>query len=169
MIRYYKYTIFSFLNMSNYTISNIKMNNSFSLQKIQKTSNLDANSVSKQYKLNLMADFMRMKYENPKLKQSQIANQLDYSTSTVQRYRNDVNIVSPYRIQPNNFNKRANKASNTNFDIKSYPDSDVKRPRLTSNDLETIQTNTKSNQKNRHVLKAGSIHESIEINDEYLE
>ena len=29
-----------------------------------------------------MADFMRMKYESPKLKQSQIANQLGYSNKT---------------------------------------------------------------------------------------
>ena len=52
------------------------MKNSFSLQQIQKTSNLDANSISRQYKLNLMADFMPIKYENPKLKQSETANQL---------------------------------------------------------------------------------------------
>ena len=38
------------------------MNNNFSLQQIQKTSNLDANLISHQYKLNLMADFMRVKY-----------------------------------------------------------------------------------------------------------
>ena len=44
------------------------MNNTFSLQKIQKTSKVDANLTSRQYKLNLMADFMRMKYENPKSK-----------------------------------------------------------------------------------------------------
>ena len=37
------------------------MNNSFSLQQVPKTSNLDANSISRQYKLNLMADFMRFK------------------------------------------------------------------------------------------------------------
>ena len=36
---------------------NIYMNNSFSLQQIQKTSNFDANLLSRQYKLNLMADF----------------------------------------------------------------------------------------------------------------
>ena len=52
------------------------MNNSFSPQRIQKTSNLDANLISRQYKLNLMADFMRLKYENPKMKQSEVANQL---------------------------------------------------------------------------------------------
>ena len=37
------------------------MNNSFSLQPIQKTSNLDANLISRQCKLNLMADFMKLK------------------------------------------------------------------------------------------------------------
>ena len=33
------------------------MNSNFSLQQIQKTSNLDVNLISCQYKLNLMADF----------------------------------------------------------------------------------------------------------------
>ena len=60
------------------------MNYSFSLQQIQKTSNLDANLISRQYKLNLMAEFMKVKYENPKLKQSEIANQLGLSSSTIQ-------------------------------------------------------------------------------------
>ena len=32
-----------------------------------------------------MADFMRVKYGNPKMKQSKIANQLGYSSSTLQR------------------------------------------------------------------------------------
>ena len=48
-----------------------------------------------------MADFMRLKYENPKLKHSEIANQLGYS-STIQRYRNDINMLSQCRIPPNN-------------------------------------------------------------------
>ena len=61
------------------------MNNTFSLQQIQKTSNLDANLISRHYKLNLLADFIRIKYENPKMKQSEIANQLGLSSSTVQR------------------------------------------------------------------------------------
>ena len=33
-----------------------------------------------------MADFMRVKFENPKLKQSEIANRLRKSASTLQRY-----------------------------------------------------------------------------------
>ena len=142
------------------------MNNNFSLQQIQKTSNLDANLISRQFKLNLMADFMRLKYENPRMKQSEIANQLGKSSSTLKRYRNDINMLSPYRVNPNNTNKRTKKTSNTIFDNNSHPDSDVKRPRLTSNDL---KTNTKSNKKSKHVLKAGSVQENIEINEHYLD
>ena len=145
------------------------MNNKFSLQQIQKTSNLDANILSGQNKLNHMSDFMKMKYGNAKLKQSQIANQLGYSTSTLQRYRNDMNMVSLYSIQPNNINKRAKEASNTIVDNNSHPESDVKRPRLTSNDLKTTQTITNSITKNENVLKVGSLHEKIKINNEYLD
>ena len=47
-----------------------------------------------------MADFLRVKYENPKLKQSEIANQLSLSSSALQRYRNDINMLPLYRIQP---------------------------------------------------------------------
>ena len=68
---------------------NIQLNNSFSLKQISKSGKLDFNLKSRQYKLNLLADFMRTKYENPKMKQSEVANQLGYSTSTLQRYRND--------------------------------------------------------------------------------
>ena len=102
------------------------MNNSFSLQQIQKTSNLDANLTSRQNKLNLMTDFMRLKYENLKMKQPEIANELSLSSSTLQRYRNDKNMLSPYRIQSNNINKRIKKAKNTNLDNDSQPNYDDK-------------------------------------------
>ena len=65
------------------------MKNSFSLQQRSKTGNLDPNLIS-QYTLNLMAKFMQIKFENPKLKQSEIADQLNYSSSTLKRYRNDI-------------------------------------------------------------------------------
>ena len=52
-----------------------------------------------------MADFMLVGNENPKIKESEIANQLGYSTSTLQRYRNDIKMLAPYRNHPNNTNK----------------------------------------------------------------
>ena len=82
-----------------------------------------------------MADFMRVKYENPKTKRSEIANQLGLSSSTLERYRNDINMLSPYRIHPNNTNKRAKKAKNTNSNNDSQPNLDDKRPQMTSKQL----------------------------------
>ena len=113
-----------------------------------------------------MADFMPRQYEYPKMKQSEIANQLNLS-STIQRYRNDIIMLSPYRIQSNNFNKRIKKAENTNFDNDSTPSHDDKRLQLTSNDLKTTQTKYK--RKNKNVLKAGSVEQNIEINEHYLD
>ena len=81
------------------------MNNSFILQQVKKTGNLDSNLTSRQYKLNLKADFKRMNYENPKMKQSETANQLGYSSSTLPRCKKDINMLSPYRIQSKNTNK----------------------------------------------------------------
>ena len=115
------------------------MDKSFSMQQIQKTSNLDANLISTQYELNLMADFMRLKYKNPRMKQSQIANQIGLSTSTLQRYRNGINMLSPYRINPNNTNKRTKEGSIGNFDNNSHQESNVKRPQMTSKDLNESQ------------------------------
>ena len=145
------------------------MNNSFLLHQIQKTNNFDPNLISRQYKLNLMADFMRLKYDNPKKKQTKIANQLSYSSSTFQRYRNDKNMLSPYKIQSNNNNKRTKKASKRNSDNNSHRERDLRRPQMTSIGLGTTQTNTKSNTKNQNLLKAGSIQENIEINEQYLD
>ena len=90
------------------------MINSFSLQQISRTGNLDPNLISRQYKLDLMSKFMCIKFEIPKMKQSEIANQLGYSTGTLQKYRNDINMLSPYRIHPSNTNKRVKKGKNTN-------------------------------------------------------
>ena len=148
---------------------NIYLDNSFTWQQIQETSDLDANLISRQYKLNLMADFKRTKNENSKFKQSERANQLGYSSSTLQRNRNDINTLWPYRIQSNNNNKRTKKASITNYNNDSHREPDVEWPQMTSNGLKTTQTNTKSNKKNKNIPKGGSVHENIEINDQYLD
>ena len=140
------------------------MNNSFFLQQIQKTSNLDGILISRQNKLNLMADFMKLRYENPRMKQSQIANQISLSTSTLQRYRSDKKMLSPYRTNPKNTNKRTKKASITNFDNDSHTNYDVKIPQLTSNDLKSTSKLPVRNKKNK--LKGGA---NIEINEHYLD
>ena len=123
----------------------------------------------RQNKLSLMADLRRIENEKPKLKKSQITNQLVYSTSTLQRYRNNVYMLSPYGIQLNTTNQRSKKVSNTNFDKTTHRDPDSKRPRLTSTDLkptskesspEVKPVKTKTN------LKGGA---NIEITEKLLD
>ena len=136
------------------------MNNIPSLNEINKNSTMDPNMLTKYYKLKIMNDFMYMKYQNPKLKQSELANNLNMSSSTIQRYRNDINMLSPYRISPNNTKKRTKKAKIDDI-------GDLKRPQLTSNDVKTTLNETVKNKKNK--LKGGSLQENIEINEHYLD
>ena len=143
------------------------MNNTPSLNEINKTADMNPNLLTRLYKLKLMNDFMHIKYQNPKMKHSEISNQLGLSSSTVQRYRNDINMLSPYRIQSNNTDKRTKKAKNTNFDSNSHQEPDVERPQMTSNDLKTTSKGAVKNKKIK--LKGGSIQENIEINEHYLD
>ena len=76
------------------------MNDTFSLEQMSKTENLDANFIVRQYKQYLMSSLWRSKSFNPKLTQDQVANQLGCSGSTLQRYSQDINMPSPYRFPP---------------------------------------------------------------------
>ena len=136
------------------------MNKTPSLNEINKTANMDPNLLTRHYKLKLMNDFMHIKYQNPKMRQSEIANNLNISSSTLQRYRNDINMLSPYRINSNNVKKRSKKAKIDDI-------GDLKRPQMTSNDVKTTSNETVKNKKSK--LKGGSLEENIEINEHYLD
>ena len=137
------------------------MNNTPSLNEINKNSTMDPNMLTKYYKLKLMNDFMNIKYQNPKMTQSEISSQLNMSSSTIKRYRNDINMLSPYRISPNNTKKRPKK-------VKIDDIGDLKRPQMSSNDLKTTSNDKKTRSKNN--LKGGSVQQdNIEINEHYLD
>ena len=114
------------------------MNNTPSLNEINKTANMNPNLLTRHYKLKLMKDFMYIKYQNPKMKQSEISYQLGLSYSTVQRCRNDINMLSPYRINSSNTIKRTKRLKililgtfhTTNLMLK-----DLKRLQMTSRQL----------------------------------
>ena len=61
------------------------MNNTPSLNEINKTSTMNPNMFTKYCKLKLMNDFKNIKYQNPKMTQSEISSQLNMSPSTIQR------------------------------------------------------------------------------------
>ena len=100
-------SLFFFLSIKNLT------EYFFSSEQISKTGNLDANLILRQNKLDLMSRFMELKSINPKLGQDQIAKEVSYSCSTLQRYRHDIKMQSPYKPNgpkrtPSNDPKRFN-------------------------------------------------------------
>ena len=118
---------------------------------------------------------MEIKSVNPKIKQNQLAKEVSCSSSTLQRYRIDINMLSPYRIPPNS-NKGKQIFSNREHDLERLQrtSNDLKRPQTTSKDNGQPDINTEStvkhasNKRNKNILKAGSVHEIIEIHDKYL-
>ena len=109
------------------------MNNTFSLEKQAKTDDLNADLIMRQYKLDKMAKFLEINSINPKLKQSEIAKELEISTSTIQRYRRKINMLSPYRVSQSSNTRKQKTSNHTQHDLKATSN-DLK---MTSNDLKT--------------------------------
>ena len=130
------------------------MNNSFSLEQIVKTCDLNADLIMRHCELDKMAKSIEIKSINPELKQSELAKKLAISTSTLQRYRRVINMHSPYGIlQSSNTHTKKQKASNhtelTSNDLK-MSSNDLK---VTSKDLK--MTSNEPVKKSRNKLKGG--------------
>ena len=85
------------------------MNNRFTIDQLSKSESVDPNSINRLYKINKMLDFMEIRSNNPRMTQKQICNQLRTSDSTIKRYRNDINMDSPYNR--NNYKRKKSKKS----------------------------------------------------------
>ena len=136
--------------------------NTPSLNEINKTPNMDPNLLTRHYKLKLLNDFMNVRYQNPKMTQSEISNQLGMSSSNLQRFRNDIKMLSPYRINHNNVKKRQK-------ETKILEIGDLKRPQMTSNDLKTTSNDNNKKLKTKNNVKSGSVQGNIEINEHFLD
>ena len=80
------------------------MNERFSYDNMLKSRSIEPSDIIRTFKLDRCCDFMEEKYNNPKLTQKEICNQLGFTDRTIRRYRDDIKMDSPYRIN-NNKNK----------------------------------------------------------------
>ena len=88
------------------------MNKRFSYDNMIKSKSIEPNDLIRTYKLDRCCDFMELKYNNPRMTQKQICNQLGFSDSTIKRDRDDIKMDSPYR-RITNKRKKPNQLSNT--------------------------------------------------------
>ena len=140
------------------------MNSTFSLEQTSQTGNLDSKLLLHRYQFNQPALFLEIKSVNPTLRHDQIAKEIGCSSSTLQRYRNHIIMLSLFRF-PSNSHKRREKISNREHDLE--------RPQMTSNDLKRSQLISKESSPNietgkpkKNKMKGGG---NIEINEEYLD
>ena len=85
------------------------MNKRFSYDNMLKSRLIEPNDIIRSFKLDRCCDFMEEKYNNPKLTEKEICNQLGFTDRTIRRYRDDIKMDSPYRI--NNHRKKKPKQS----------------------------------------------------------
>ena len=83
------------------------MNKRFSYDNMIKSRSIEPSDIIRTFKLDRCCDFMEEKYNNPRLTQKQICNQLGVTDRTIRRFRNDIQMDSPYRN--NNNRKKAPK------------------------------------------------------------
>ena len=83
-----------------------------------------------------MSRFMEPNSSNRTLRQYQIAKERSYSSPTPERYRQEENMPSPYRILSTSHEGRQ-KIPNTSFDDNSHQGHDLKRAQKTSNNPTT--------------------------------
>ena len=90
---------------------------------------------------------MKIKSINPKLEQPEIAKELKISTSTIQRHRGKIFMLSPNRISPssNSNYTTKQKTRNTKLDDIWMTSNDLK---TTSNDLKTTSNEPVKNKQN---------------------
>ena len=113
---------------------------------------------------------MEIKFANPNLGQDPIAKKLDCSSSSLQRYRNYITILSPYRITAKSHKRRQKFQIQTSMilQIVNMTSKDLIRPQKT--ELVKPKSNTdsvvncKTNKKRK--LKSEPVHDTADVYDE---
>ena len=77
------------------------MNKRFSYDNMLKSRSVEPSDIIRTFKLDHCCDFTEEKYNNPKLTQKEICNRVQLSDRTIRRYRDDIKMESPHRINNN--------------------------------------------------------------------
>ena len=116
-------------------------NDNFNIDMAAISENLNSNSILRLCKQNMMSEFMEKKSSEPKSTQKQFCSQLRVSGRTIERYRDDIKMDSPYSRK--NYRKKNNKSNSTITQTQTHK----------TNENTRSSKKTKSNKKN--VLKRG--------------
>ena len=100
-----------------------------------KSRSIEPSDIIRTFKLDRCCDLMEKKYNNPKLTQKEICNRLQFSDRTIRRYRDNIKMDSPYRIN-NNKKKKPKQPTDT----KSVPNKKSKNNIMRGGKISNIHT-----------------------------
>ena len=107
------------------------MNKRFSYDNMLKSRSIEPSDIIRTFKIDRCCDFMEEKYNNPRLTQKEICNQLGFTDRTIRRYRDDIKMDSPYRSSNNKKKKPKQTPININNDnTKSVSEQDNRNKRI---------------------------------------
>ena len=117
-----------------------------------KSRSIEPNDIIRTFKLDRCCDSMEEKYNNPRLTQKEICNQLGFTDRTIRRYRDGIKTDSPYRL--NNNKKKTPKQ---------------KPSTVTENISKNENTKSVTNKKSKNnVIKVGNISDTHTISGKEL-
>ena len=119
------------------------MSNNFTIDLAAMSETLNSKSIQRLHKQIMLLKIMKIKSKEPKRTQKPISKQLGYTDSTIERYRDDIIMASPYDRKKY---MKKNKQSNTS---------------ITHNQTHTQTKNSKKNKNTKNskkdALKGGSL------------
>ena len=116
------------------------MNKRFSYDNMLKSRSIEPSDIMRTFKLDKCCDFMEAKYDNPKLTQKEICNQLGFSDRAIRRYRDDIKMDSPYRSGNNKKKKpKQTPVDNKNDDNSKTEDKNKRINRRIKNTLNNMK------------------------------
>ena len=139
------------------------MNKRFSYDNMLKSRTIKPSDIIRTFKLDRCCDFMEEKYNNPKLTQKEICNQLGVTDRTIRRYRDEIKMDSPYRI---NNNKKKTPKQKTSTVTKDHSKNENIKSTNESSKNKIIEKRIKNRLKNE--IKGGNISDIHTISGEEL-
>ena len=140
------------------------MNKRFSYDNMIKSRSIEPSDIIRTFKLDRCCDFMEEKYNNPKLTQKEICNQLGVTDRTIRRYRDDIKMDSLYRI--NNHKKKTPKQKSSTVTENISKNDNTKSVTDEPSKNKIIEKRIKNRLKNN--IKGGNISDTHTISSKEL-
>ena len=137
------------------------MNKRFSYDNTIKSRSLEPSDIIRTFKLDRCCDFMGEKYNNPKLTQKEICNQLAFTDRTIRRYRDDIEMDSRYRINNKKKTPKHKLDTKTENISKSVTNKNLKNNVIKGSNISDIHTISGKELKD-HVFESDKVNSILE-------